>query len=200
MEDKMVLAITELLRAVNPNMGLVVNPDGSYRIGVEDVNSDEILVAAAALAVDLAAIEIINTAINTALQAGGITQVQLAAMVTALGFIRNVPITTNTTGTNAALATLSPGAAFKLVAVRVHISTGAPLAAAETLTVTLDADAGAAYDTVLFSSDLGTAGINDVVIEFGEGYEFAAADDIVIALSANAGGDTWGCQTIHRLI
>ncbi len=45
----MALTITNWLRAFNPNIGLVVNPDGSYRIGVEDVNSDEILVALLAL-------------------------------------------------------------------------------------------------------------------------------------------------------
>uniref|UniRef100_A0A6M3IWN0 Uncharacterized protein n=1 Tax=viral metagenome TaxID=1070528 RepID=A0A6M3IWN0_9ZZZZ len=41
----MALTIVEYLRSVNPNIGLVMNPDGSYRIGVEDVNSDEILAA-----------------------------------------------------------------------------------------------------------------------------------------------------------
>lgn len=81
----MTLTIAEFLRAVNPNIGLVVNPDGSYRIGVEDVNSDEILASLLASGVDLAAIEIIMTAINTALQAGGITQVQLAAILAAIG-------------------------------------------------------------------------------------------------------------------
>jgi len=66
----MALTIAEFLRAVNPNIGLVVNPDGSYRIGVEDVNSDEILIAVNAL--------------NVALQAGGITQAQLAAILAAI--------------------------------------------------------------------------------------------------------------------
>lgn len=47
----MVLTIGELLRSVNPNIGLIVNPDGSYRIGVEDVNSDEILTAIEAIQV-----------------------------------------------------------------------------------------------------------------------------------------------------
>ena len=46
----MALNVVEFLRSVNPNIGLVVNPDGSYRIGVEDVNSDEILAAVVALA------------------------------------------------------------------------------------------------------------------------------------------------------
>lgn len=86
----MALTIAEILRAVNPNIGLVVNPDGSYRIGVEDVNSDEILASLLASGVDLAAIEVIITAINTALQAGGITQTQLAAMVTALQTLDNI--------------------------------------------------------------------------------------------------------------
>jgi len=80
----MALTITEILRSVLPNVGLVVNPDGSYRIGVEDVNSDEILAAVEASAVDLAALEVLLTAINTALQAGGITQAQLAAILAAV--------------------------------------------------------------------------------------------------------------------
>ena len=44
----MALTNAEILRAVLPNIGLPVNLDGSYRIGVEDVNSDEILAAIAA--------------------------------------------------------------------------------------------------------------------------------------------------------
>jgi len=65
MEVNMALINTEILRAVMPNIGLPVNPDGTYRIGVEDVNSDEI-------AVDLAAIEVLNTAILAAIVAGGV--------------------------------------------------------------------------------------------------------------------------------
>jgi len=215
----MALTIARSLSNVHPNIGIIINADGTYRIGVEDVNSDEILASLVASGVDLAAIEIINTAIqaaseailldtadietateaiNTALQAGGVTQTQLAAMVTSLGFIRSVPVTTNTTGTVTAIATLSPGAAFKLVAVRFNLASA--LAAAETLTVTSDINTGAAYDTVLYTQDLGTPDIRDLVIPFGDEYVFAAADDIVIALSANVGGDTWGCQTIHELI
>jgi len=48
----MALNVVEFLRSVNPNIGLVVNPDGSYRIGVEDVNSNEILAAVVAMAYD----------------------------------------------------------------------------------------------------------------------------------------------------
>ena len=72
----MALTIVEFLRAVNPNIGLVVNADGSYRIGVEDVNSDEIMAAVVAL--------------NAALQGGGVSNAQFAAMVTALQLIDNI--------------------------------------------------------------------------------------------------------------
>ncbi len=158
----MALTVVEFLRSVNPNIGLVLNVDGiSYRIGVEDVNSDEILIA--------------------------------------LGFIRRTSIITPSTGVDTAIATLAPGANFHFSGLRLHI--GSALAAAETLTVTLNANAGPAYDTVLFSSDLGTPDIRDVVLECeGKAYDFVNGDEIVIALSANVGGDTWGCQTIHELI
>ncbi len=115
--------------------------------------------------------------------------------------LKRVPLHLNSTGTGLTLRTLAPGAAFKLLGIKVHIGTGAPLAAAETLTVTLDSGEGAAYDVVLFTLDMGTPSINDVVIPFGGEDDFYQADDaIVIALSANAGGDTWGCETIHELV
>lgn len=216
----MALTNIEFLRAILPNIGLPQNPDGSYRIGVEDVNSDEILAALLASGVDLAALEIINTAIqtateasavdlaaievlnaaiNTALQAGGVTQTQLANMVTALEFIRGVSVITPTTGTGIAIATLAPGAAFHFDGLRFHL--GSALAAGETLTVTLDDGVGVAYDTVLFTQDLGTPDIRDVILDYeGKVYDFNAADQIVIALSANVGADTWGCKTIHTLL
>lgn len=113
---------------------------------------------------------------------------------------KRVPVHTHTTGTGTALASLTPAVAFKMLGIRVNISTGAPLAAAETLTVTLDSGDGAAYDEVLFTLDMGTPSINDVVMPFGDDAFFEAGDVIVVALSANAGGDTWGCETIHELV
>ncbi len=112
--------------------------------------------------------------------------------------IKRVPVHTKTTGTGTAVATLTPSAAFKLLEIRFHL--GGVLAATETLTVTQDAT-GAAYDTILLSEDMGTLGALDLVKTFGkdEGF-FESSDSIVIALSANAGGDTWGCQTLHELV
>ena len=45
----MALEIAKFLRAINPNIGVVVNSDGSYRIGIEDINSDEIRAALEAI-------------------------------------------------------------------------------------------------------------------------------------------------------
>ena len=106
-------------------------------------------------------------------------------------------ITTPTTGTGTAIATLAPGGDFHLLGIRFNL--GSALAAAETLTVTLDANEGPVYDTVLFTQDLGTPDIRDLVIPFGGDEDFfVSGDQIVIALSANTGADTWGCQTIHE--
>ncbi|MCK5018853.1 MAG: hypothetical protein KAS32_17455 [Candidatus Peribacteraceae bacterium] len=126
----MALINAEILRAILPNIGLPVNLDGTYRIGVEDVNSDEILaallviaaggpttiadgadvtqgaiadavVAAGAvgtlsaklrrlttdtgvLVVDLAAIEIINTAIQVATEASAVDLAAIEVINTAI--------------------------------------------------------------------------------------------------------------------
>jgi len=108
-------------------------------------------------------------------------------------------IITPTTGTGTALATLAPAANFKLMGIRIFI--GSALASAETLTVTLDANEGSAYDVVLFTLDMGTPDERSLVIPFGGDEDFfVSGDKIVVALSANTGGDTWGCQTIHELV
>lgn len=130
-----------------------------------------------------------------------LTGIVLATGTNVVGWfkIKRVPVITPTTGTGTAIATLAPAAAFHLLGIRLHL--GSALAAAETLTVTLDANAGAAYDVVLFTLDLGTPDIRDLVIPFGgEEDFFVSGDKIVIALSANTGSDTWGCETIHELV
>ena len=68
----MALTVTQLITIIKENIGLIANGDAlsSFRIGVEDVNSDEILTAV--------------EAINTALQDTGITQLQLADILAAI--------------------------------------------------------------------------------------------------------------------
>lgn len=200
----------ETLKTVLPPIKVTDNGDGTWSISIEDVNSDAILAAIVAGNVDLAALEVINTAIQAATEASAVglaaievintaMQALLGTIDTDIGFLRRVPIITPTTGNDTTIATLNPGAAYKLLGIRIHF--GSALAAAETLTVTLNANAGGAYDVVLFSSDLGTAGITDVVIAFGGDEDFfVAGDQIVVALSANTGSDVWGCETIHELV
>jgi len=48
----MALTIADVIRSINPNIGLVQNADGTFRISVEDVNSDEILAAVGAMSVE----------------------------------------------------------------------------------------------------------------------------------------------------
>ena len=110
-----------------------------------------------------------------------------------------MPVFTRSTGTNTAIATLDPGADFHLLGIRLFV--GSALAAAETLTVTLDANAGSAYDIVLFTLDMGTPDIRSIVIPFGGDEDFfVSGDKLVVALSANTGGDTWGCEIMHELM
>jgi len=115
--------------------------------------------------------------------------------------IKHTPVITPTTDGESgetAIATLAPGAAFRLLGVRIHFS-GA-LAAAETLTITKNSTVDA-YDTLLFSLDIGTPDIVDVKIPFGDEDDFySASDEIVIALSANTANRVWGCDTIHELV
>ncbi len=130
-----------------------------------------------------------------------LTGIVLAAGTNLIGWFRRrrVPVFTRSTGTNTAIATLNPAADFHLLGIRLFI--GSALAAAETLTVTLDANEGAAYDTVLFTLDMGTPDIRSVVIPFGGDEDFFVnGDKIVVALSANTGGDTWGCEIMHELM
>lgn len=46
----MALDIADVIKTLNPNIGVVDNGDGTYRISMEDVNSDEALVALQAIA------------------------------------------------------------------------------------------------------------------------------------------------------
>ncbi|KKK51355.1 hypothetical protein LCGC14_3115770 [marine sediment metagenome] len=108
------------------------------------------------------------------------------------------PVITPTTGVDTALATLDPASDFKLLGIRIFM--GSALASGETITVTLDANEGPEYDIVLRTLDMGTPDIRSVMFHFGEGEDnFVSGDKIVVALSANTGSDTWGCETIHEL-
>jgi len=193
----MALTIGEILRAVNPNIGLVVNPDGSYRIGVEDVNSDEVLAALLASGVDLAALEVLIIAINTALQAGGVTHAQLAAILTA-----TLPATVETpfTGTgNIAVGVerIAPGAAFKLTEIVLHLS-AAPTTGAQNLVVSVDDGSGTvAYDENILTIDLVANAVTDLVLTPNK---TCKAADVITAAWTNTDGRTFGLKYKHQLV
>jgi len=146
---------------------------------------------------------IVKLAANTGVDIGDVDVLSIAAGANIIGKvnIKRVPVITPTTGgaTKAtAIATLAPGAAFKLLGVRIHFN--GVLDAAETLTITRNS-ATDAYDTPLFTLDIGTPDIVDVKIPFGGEDDFySATDEIVIALSANEQSRVWGCDTIHELV
>jgi len=83
----MALAITEIIRNILPNIGVVVNPDGTYRVGVEDVNSDEILAAIQDLVTGIvlaASTAVIGKVGHDITTFGSVTVVGVAATPTAL--------------------------------------------------------------------------------------------------------------------
>lgn len=81
----MALTIADIIRHINPNIGVIANLDGvTFRVGVEDVNSDEMLAALAAMGVDLAAIEVINTAIQVATEASAVDLAAIEVINTAI--------------------------------------------------------------------------------------------------------------------
>ena len=93
---------------------------------------------------------------------------------------------TTATGAAAISTTVSPGRAFALESVAVHLSAAG---GAGNLTVTVDANAGAAYDVVLKTIDM--TSITDWVWQPERPIELASGDKVVIAW-ANAGEKTYG--------
>ena len=102
------------------------------------------------------------------------------------------------TGSAAIAETLAPKLKFRLIRVELHLDS-APASTAENFTVTLDAERGAAYDVLLFSQDLYTDAVQDLVVEFGKGYEFEANDEIDIAWT-NTPTETYGMRIVYELI
>ena len=84
------------------------------------------------------------------------------------------PAVITATGTTAISTLTTIGANFKLSKIVVHLS-AAPTTS-ENLTVTLDSNAGSAYDTVLFSIDPSADNLQDIVY-FPEGdMQFVSGD------------------------
>lgn len=93
---------------------------------------------------------------------------------------------TNTTG--AISLTIDPEIDFRLVAIKIHLST---VGGAGNLTITTDAIAGATYDAVLSLQDM--TAISDYVYVPSDPVPFSVGDKVVIAWP-NANNVTYGVE------
>lgn len=88
-------------------------------------------------------------------------------------------------------ATVPAGESYSLISMTVHLST-APTTAGS-LTVTIDANAGAVYDTVIYSVDPSTGSVTDILYQ--PTYPLICeGGDIIKVAYANADGRTYGVQ------
>lgn len=88
-------------------------------------------------------------------------------------------------------ATVPTGETYALISITVHFS-AAPVAS-EALTVTLNANAGAAYDTVLYSLDPSSGSTTDIVYQPTYPLALEGGDSIDVAF-ANTNTNTYGLQ------
>lgn len=110
---------------------------------------------------------------------------------------RAFPLASIATGAAAIAKTLAPAEKFRLLRIELHLS-AAPTTS-ENFTITLDAGDGSAYDVVLYKRDLSVGSVTDLVIPFGEGYEFESDDELDIAY-ANTDTGTYGLRIVYELI
>lgn len=92
------------------------------------------------------------------------------------------------TGAAAISETITPGCAFQLEHVKLHLSAAG---GAGSITVSCDANAGAAYDVVLKTQDL--TAVTDMVWSPERPLSFENGDLIIVAW-ANAGTKTYGLE------
>ena len=98
-----------------------------------------------------------------------------------------------TTGAEAVDITLAPTTQFRLIEVRAHLSAAG---GAGDLTVTVDANQGAAYDTVLKTQDMTL--VTDLMYQPDTPFYLDAGDKIKVAW-ANAGEATYGVTLVYEV-
>ena len=105
----------------------------------------------------------------------------------------------NATGGNALAASFSVpvGHTYKLISVTLHMS-AAPTTS-ENFTITLDANAGAPYDTLLYSLDLSAGSTTDLVWFPDEPLLLEGGDAIDVAYT-NTDTGTYGLQLTARAV
>jgi len=98
----------------------------------------------------------------------------------------------NTTGADAIAMTLTPGIAWQLEGIRVHLDDAG---GAGNLTAKIDNGEGAAYDIVLLTQDM--TAVTDLMWSPEDPIEFRAGDSLVIEW-ANAGEKTYGLEIVYK--
>ncbi len=91
---------------------------------------------------------------------------------------------------------LSPGAAFKLTEIELHLSS-APTTSTQNLVITLDDGVGSAYDLVILTIDLVANAIVDLIISPNK---TCKATDVITAAWTNTDGRTYGLKFKHQLV
>ena len=102
------------------------------------------------------------------------------------------------TGSAAIAATIAPGKPFQLIGLELHLNS-AP-AASENLTVTKDAGAGAVYDTKLYSIDLSSGSVADLVKYFDVPIKCYHKDDEIDIAWVNTNTKTYGLTVYWRAL
>jgi len=103
------------------------------------------------------------------------------------------PTVTNATGATAIATSTSISGTYRLVSVTVHFN-AAPTTT-EDLTVTLNANDGAAYDTVLYSVDPSASSATDIVFIPDGDIIFETGDELDVAY-ANTDTNTYGLRIV----
>jgi len=93
--------------------------------------------------------------------------------------------------------TLAPKTPFRLLSIDLEIDIVGTTS--ESLTITKDAIAGSAYDTLIYTINTLTYSVTSLFVTFGEGYDFEAGDELDMAWGNTEDrtiGFTWTYQTV----
>lgn len=100
------------------------------------------------------------------------------------------------TGSAAIAATVAPGEPFQLLGFELHLN--AALSTSQDFTITKDAGVGPAYDTELYSRDLGAVSTVDLVYYFDEPIKCYHKDDEIDFAYTNTDTKTYGLTVYWR--
>ena len=103
-------------------------------------------------------------------------------------------MTQQATGSSSVAMTVTPTGASQLESIRIHLSSAG---GAGSFTVTVDAAAGSAYDTVILTQDM--TSVTNYIWQPSQPISLKSDDKIVIAW-ANANGRTYGIDVYYRSI